>query len=403
VSREFDIVLFGATGFTGQLVAQQLAAMGGLHWAIAGRNRDKLTAVAAELPTGSAPALELADAHDRASLDALVARTRVVVSTVGPYAQHGSDLVAACAGAGTHYCDLTGEAHWVRAMIDAHHATAQQSGARIVHCCGFDSIPGDLSVWLLQHELQQRGRSPALHVRGYYHDLRGGVSGGTVASMRGIVQAATTDKGLRRLLVDPYALVPARAGEARQHELGFAIHRDQSVVTAPFVMAGINTRVVYRSNALADDAYGREFTYHEALAFPLNRRGIADAMAMTAGVTALPVAMAAAMAAATKLPPLAKLLDNKLPKAGEGPSERARTRGHYTLKVRSVDSDAPTVTFHDDADPGYGSTSKMLASAAACLAFDALDSKPGVLTPAVAMGQALIDRLRNAGLTITVE
>ncbi len=398
-AREFDIVLLGATGFTGQLLAQQLASMAGLRWAIAGRNHTKLTAVLGDLPTGSpesasAPTIIVADAHDRPSLDALVNRTRVVVSTVGPYAQHGSDLVAACATAGTHYCDLTGEVNWVRAMIDAHHVTAQQSGARIVHCCGFDSMPADLSCWLLQRELRTRGVAAATDVRGYYLDVRGGVSGGTVASMRGIVQAAVKDRSLRRLLVDPYALVPERAGQIRQTELGFAIHRDDNLVTAPFVMAAINTRVVYRSNALQDDAYGRDFRYHEALAFPLNARGLANAAAMTAGVSALPVAMA--------VPALSKLLDGKLPKSGEGPSEKTRQRGHYTLQVRSTSSASPTVTFHDDADPGYGSTSKMLAAAATCLAFDALDSQPGVITPAVAMGQALVERLQAAGLSITI-
>lgn len=394
-AREFDIVLIGATGFTGQLVAEQLAAMGGLRWAIAGRNQSKLAAVLAGLAApATTPSIITADAHDRVSLDALANRTAVVVSTVGPYAEHGSDLVAACAAAGTHYCDLTGEVHWVRAMIDAHHAQAQQSGARIVHCCGFDSIPADLSCWLLQRELRTRGAAPATDVRGYYRDVRGGVSGGTVASMRGIVQAAAKDRDLRRMLVDPYSLVPARAGQIRQTELGFAIHRDEHLVTAPFVMAAINTRVVYRSNALQADAYGRDFRYHEALAFPLSPRGLADAAAMTAGVTALPVAMA--------VPALSKLLDGKLPKSGEGPSKRAQQRGHYTLQVRSTSSASPMVTFHDDADPGYGSTAKMLSSAAACLAFDALDSQPGVLTPSVAMGQALVDRLQAAGLTISV-
>ena len=394
-AREFDIVLIGATGFTGQLVAEQLAAMGGLRWAIAGRNQRKLAAVLAGLPaTATAPTIIIADAHDRPSLDALAHRTTVVVSTVGPYAEHGSDLVAACAAAGTHYCDLTGEVHWVRAMIDAHHAQAQQTGARIVHCCGFDSVPADLSCWLLQRELRTRGAAPATDVRGYYLDVRGGVSGGTVASMRGIVQAAAKDRNLRRMLVDPYSLVPDRSGKIRQNELGFAIHRDEHLVTAPFVMAGINTRVVYRSNALQADAYGRDFRYHEAVAFPLSARGLADAAAMTAGVTALPVAMA--------VPALSKLLDGTLPKSGEGPSKRAQQRGHYTLQVRSTSSASPTVTFHDDADPGYGSTAKMLSAAAACLAFDALDSQPGVVTPSVAMGQALVDRLQAAGLTITV-
>lgn len=398
-TREFDIVLVGATGFTGQLLAQQLARTAGLRWALAGRNPTKLAAVLAELPVGlpahaPAPTMIVADAHDRPSLDALANRTRVVVSTVGPYAQHGSDLVAACAVTGTHYCDLTGEVHWVRAMIDAHHAQAQKTGARIVHCCGFDSMPADLSCWLLQRELRTRGAAPATDVRGYYLDVLGGVSGGTVASMRGIVQAAAKDRSLRRLLVDPYSLVPGRAGHSRQTELGFAVDRDEHVVTAPFVMAAINTRVVYRSNALQADAYGRDFRYHEALAFPLHARGLVNAAAMTAGVFALPVALA--------VPALSKLLDGKLPKSGEGPSERARQRGHYTLQVRSTSNAAPMVTFHDDADPGYGSTAKMLAAAATCLAFDSLDSQPGVITPAVAMGQALVDRLLAAGLTITV-
>jgi short subunit dehydrogenase-like uncharacterized protein len=394
-AREFDIVLFGATGFTGKLVAEQLCGFGNMRWAVAGRNVDKLQAVVASLPASSAaPEIVCADATDRASLDALVARARVVITTVGPYAAMGSELVAACANAGTHYCDLTGEVHWVRAMIDAHHQRAKETGARIVHCCGFDSIPADVSCWLLQHELQSKGQPPAASLRGYYSNLRGGVSGGTVASMRGIIQAAMKDRHLRRLLVDRYALVPSRSGQSRQREISLGIDRAAGVATAPFVMAGINTRVVYRSNDLLANSYGADFTYHEAMAFPLGARGLADAAKMAAGVSALPVAMA--------VPQLAKLLDRKLPKSGEGPSEKARQRGRYTLRVSAADANGITVTFKDNADPGYGSTSKMLSAAATCLAFDALESPGGVLTPMAAMGNDLIVRLRNAGIEITV-
>jgi short subunit dehydrogenase-like uncharacterized protein len=408
--REFDIVLFGATGFTGELVAQKLAAAPSMRWAIAGRNAEKLKQVLASLSAfrtldGKPPEIIVADAADVAALQAIALRSKVIVSTVGPYAKYGSPLVAACAAAGTHYCDLTGEVPWVRTMIDAHHATAQASGARIVHCCGFDSIPSDISVWLLQQSLRETTGTTAMDVVGYFSDLRGGASGGTVASMMGVVDAAVADKNIRRLLMNPLALVPGAspARAKRYQDVSFGIDRKRGFSTAPFVMAAVNSRVVYRSAAIfASDpsaTYGDYFAYREGQSFPLNVHNVINAAGLTSGVKALPIALA--------VPALRRIMQKRLPSVGEGPSESARNRGRYTFSAYGTTSSAANkaslvVRFSDNADPGYGSTSKMLSAAALSLAFDPLSSPGGVLTPSVAMGSNLITRLRDAGLSISV-
>ncbi|MBP6630505.1 MAG: saccharopine dehydrogenase NADP-binding domain-containing protein [Kofleriaceae bacterium] len=398
-SREFEIVLLGATGFTGRLVAEQLARPDPsdprpLRWAIAGRSAGKLAEVAAALATISpgapAPAQLVVDVTDGAALAALAARTSVVCSTVGPYAQHGSGVVAACVAAGTHYCDLTGEAHWVRQMIDRHHAEAQASGARIVHCCGFDSIPSDLGVWYLQRGLIDDG-GPAASVLGLVASLRGGASGGTLASMIGVAEAARRDPAARRIMANPHGLDP----EPRRHrgevpdQLGVRWDRALGVVTGPWLMASINRRVVHRSNALLGHTYGADFRYQEVMSRPASPRGAVRALTM-AGATL-------GLLAAAGVPPVAAALARRLP-AGAGPDAEARARGRFRLHLVAVDAPGrPMVTVSDDADPGYGSTCKMLAQSATCLARDPLTSPGGITTPAAAMGQHLLARLQAIG------
>jgi short subunit dehydrogenase-like uncharacterized protein len=392
VSRTFDIVLFGATGFTGRLVAGELArAPEKPRWAIAGRSREKLEALGLGVPA------LVADAHDRAALDAVAASAKVVCTTVGPYARHGGDLVAACAAAGTHYCDLTGELPWVRRMIDAHHERARATGARLVVSCGFDSIPSDLGTFALQEEFIARFGRPASSVTALYGEMSGGMSGGTIASGMQTAIEAGEDREVRRLLADPHALDPdpraPRAPVPDERSIGW--DASLGVFTAPFVMAPFNTRIVRRGHALAGFPYGEGFRYREVMSAPGTARGLATAVAFTAGLGALAFAFGR--------PRLRELVAARLPKPGEGPSRQRRERGHWKARFVAEDrGDRLRFVAADRADPGYGSTAKMLAQAALCLALDPLDGAGGLLTPAVAMGRSLLERLRRAGLTFSL-
>ncbi len=408
--RELDVVLFGASGFTGKLVAEYLAQHYGksdLRWALAGRSRDRLTAVRDELAS-IAPGLRelpllIADSTDRPALEDIARRARVVCSTVGPYAVHGSELVAACVSAGTDYCDLTGEPQWIRRMIDAHAERARKTGARIVHCCGFDSIPSDLGTFLVQeHALEQFG-APCQEVKVFVTKLRGGASGGTIASMLGVMQEATQDAKVRRILADPYGLNPEgeRSGPDGKDPTSVRRDRDLPGWTGPFVMAAINTRVVRRTNALLAYRYGRDFRYTELSAFPDDARGFLRATAQTAG-------MGAFMAAALVGPVRSVLAKKVLPKSGEGPSPEQRRRGGFEMRVLGKGPGAQPFTVAarvvGHSDPGYGETSIMLAESALCLARDGVNPEcpSGVLTPASAMGKKLLARLRRAGMIFEI-
>jgi short subunit dehydrogenase-like uncharacterized protein len=402
-AREFDLVLYGATGFTGQLVAEYLrdryGVDGDLRWAIAGRSRRKLEQLGATLGEPEMPMIT-ADSDDEAALAAMVSRTAVICTTVGPYALYGSALVAACAAAGTHYCDLTGETQWMRRMIDAHQAAAEHSGARIVHTCGFDSIPSDLGVLFLQAAMMDRHGVPARHIKYRVAKVTGTFSGGTVASLINVLDEAGRDRSLRRLLADPYALNPAGSerGDDVNDQLTARFDPDFQRWTLPFVMAAINTRVVRRTNVLLDYPYGRDFRYDEAVLAPKGRGALTAhlaAGAMTAGTAAL------------ALPPLRALARRLLPSPGEGPDRATRERGSFRILLHGAHpSDRSKDLFAEvcgDMDPGYGSTAKMLGESAVCLAKDALDCGGGFWTPASAMGQRLIARLeRNAGLSFTL-
>jgi short subunit dehydrogenase-like uncharacterized protein len=400
--RELEIVLWGATGYTGRLVAERLAADASLRWALAGRDRARLERVREELAAGAPHARELplliGDAGDPASLAAIAARTRVVCTTVGPYAKHGSALVAACVGRGAAYCDLTGELPWIRRMIDAHHEAALAAGVRIVHCCGFDSIPSDLGVWMLHDAARARGRTLA-RVDALFGESSGGFSGGTFASLLGVLEEAQRDPAVQRLLDDPYALdpTPHSGGPDGPDARGVSWEPRVGRWTAPFVMAAINTRVVRRSNAVAGHPYGRDFRYAERMTLPAGPWGLPAALAV-AGGTAL-------TGVATRRPALRRALARWAPKPGEGPTAAQRARGHFRLLLLATLDDGSALRGHvaDRRDPGYGSTAVMLSEAALCLARDPLASPGGVLTPAASMGGALLARLRAAGMTWVVE
>jgi short subunit dehydrogenase-like uncharacterized protein len=388
MARDFDLVVFGATGFTGRLVAEYIARSPERpRWAIAGRDRGKLEALGLGVP------VLVAEAHDRPALDELARRTKVVCTTAGPFAKLGSDLVAACVEAGTHYCDLTGEVPWMRRMIDAHHARAQQTGARIVHTCGFDSIPSDLGTWALQQECIARFGRPALVVTALFGEQRGGLSGGTIASGMEIADEAGRDPAVRRILANPYALDPdphARRPPAPD-TAAIGWNRALGMFTVPFLMAAVNTRVVRRAHALAGFPWGEDFVYREVMSTPGSARGAAMAVGITGAMGGLALAL--------KHRRLRELLAKRAPKPGEGPSPEARERGHWKVRyVGEVGAERLIYEASDRADPGYGSTAKMLGESALCLALDPLTSAPGVITPSVAMGAALLARLQRAGL-----
>jgi len=386
MQKEFDIVVHGATGFTGRLVIEYLLARGdtGLRWAMGGRSLDKLAAVRDEVGAPPDTPLVVTDSADPASLAALMARTRLVLTTVGPYQLYGSALVQACAAHGVDYVDLCGEPAWMRQMIDAHHAAAQASGARIVFSCGFDSIPFDLGVLMLQNEMVQRFGAPAPRVRGRVRKMKGRFSGGTAASLKATM-AAAADPAVLGLLRNPFALTPGFEGPRQPSGNKPMVDEVLGVWVAPFVMAAINTRNLHRSNFLLHQAWGADFVYDEMLVTGPGEKGQAIAEAVAADKS---------------------LASDDGPKPGEGPSRAEREAGFYDLLFIGTGKNGETlrVGVQGDRDPGYGSTSKMIAEAAMCLLQDAAATPGGIWTPAAAMGQPLIDRLQaHAGLHFAVE
>ena len=399
--REFDVIVWGATGFTGKLVAAYLLRQYGvgaeLSWAIAGRNEEKLEALRHDLGDAAARLpIFTADSAKRTSLLQLATRTRVVLTTVGPYALYGSELVDACVEAGTHYCDLAGEVQWIRKMIDQHHDRAQKTGARIVHCCGFDSVPMDMGVWFLQNAAMQRFGEYCKSITLLVKATKGAASGGTIASMMNILEESSKDRAVARILVDPYSLNPAgeRDGPDERDQTRTIYRDDVKSWTAPFVMAGVNTKVVRRSHALAGYPYGKDFRYAEAIMTGDGLGGRLKGTAVTGGLGAF-------MAAAT-LSPTRKILGKFVTKPGDGPDKALRESGFFKLIQIGVLPDGKVIRTRitGDQDPGYGSTSKMLSECAVCLAKDDLDVGGGVLTPAYALDGKLLERLQqNAGLT----
>ena len=389
-SSKFDIIVYGATGFTGQLVAEYLAAhytgAGAPKWAMAGRSLEKLASVRDAIGAPADTALIVADASDPASLKAMVEQTRSVISTVGPYQLYGNELLAACVASGTDYLDLCGEPIWMRQMIDKHEAAAKQSGSRIVFSCGYDSLPFELGVFFVQEEARRVFGAPALRVKGRVRDMRGTLSGGTAASGRATFEAVAKDLSLVTILNDPFALTPGFKGAKQPKGNKAVFEEDLQSWTAPFMMALINTRNVHRSNMLMGFPYGKEFVYDEMVLTGPGEKGEANARKVMA-------------ANAEKTGPNA-------PKPGEGPSKQERESGLYDLLYIAVASDGREVraSVKGDRDPGYGSTSKMIAECAICLLRDTPDIPSGIWTPGAAMGNALIKRLvAHAGLTFAVE
>lgn len=399
----FDIIVFGATSFVGQIMTRYMNeqfADGSIKWAIAGRSETKLKKLSED--TGlSGIEIIVADAHDEAALKSMCDRGKVIISTVGPYALYGETLVKACAETGTHYCDLSGEPQWIRKMQDRYEETAKKSGALIVHCCGFDSIPSDLGVHFLQKNALKTYGQNLSQINMRVVKMKGGPSGGTVASIINMVKEAAGDAKLRQELKNPYSLCPPDHNfTARQHDVKVAYDDDYGSWITPFVMAAINTRVVHRSNALSDAQYGTNFMYEEAVVTGDGRRGKRIARATAWGMGGFVVGLA--------VPPVRWLLENHiLPKPGEGPSEAEQLGGEYDLLFTGTTAagDELKCRVTGDRDPGYGSTAKMLAQSAACLAQDVPeDTAGGFWTPATLLGDPLIERLReHAGLTFDLE
>lgn len=404
-SRPFDVVVYGAASFVGQILTRHLlerhGEAGELRWAIAGRDAAKLEAVKRALGLRTLPVL-LADAHDGAALRAMAGQARVVVSTVGPYALYGDALVAACAELGTDYCDLTGEVPWMRRMIDRHQATAQASGARIVHTCGFDSIPSDLGVWYLQREAMARFGQPCATVRGGIKAASGGFSGGTAASLTNVLREAEADPSVRHLLRNAYALAPDPAqAPVPQHEvMRPEFDAALGLWRTPFVMAGINSRVVLRSHALAGQPWGRDFRYDESMLAGRGLKGRA-----TAWGVALATGGLFALLANRRTRGLTERA--VLPAPGTGPSPAAQANGFFDFRFHGWTRDHRLlqVRVTGDRDPGYGATGRMLGEAAVCLARDIPRAQVpgGFWTPSTALGEALFRRLEaHAGIAFAV-
>ena len=404
-NRDFDIVVWGATGFTGALVAEYLLAQYGigdtLRWAIAGRSEAKLETLRQALgpKAVSLPSI-VADSFDEQKLAAMAAKTRVVITTVGPYAKYGSPLVAACVEHGTHYCDLAGEAQWIRRMIDEHHDAAVKSGARIVNCCGFDSVPMDIGVWFLQQEAMRRHGSYCSSIQMLVKATRGGPSGGTMASVLNLIKEARADRSVAKVLGDPYGLNPSDEshGSDRPDQRNVRFEEVAGTWTAPFVMAGINTKVVRRSQALLGHPYSRYFRYREAMMMGKGAQAWLKASMMTVGL--------GGFVAAASFNLSRSLLERfVLPKPGEGPNREQRENGFFDLRQFGTLPDGTVIRSRitGDRDPGHGSTSKMLAESGLCLASNDLPSSGGVLTPASAMSDALLGRLQdNAGISFEI-
>ncbi|MEM9203235.1 MAG: saccharopine dehydrogenase NADP-binding domain-containing protein [Actinomycetota bacterium] len=403
--RPYDLIVFGATSFVGEILCRYLVERhgtdGDLSWAIAGRNATKLDDVATA--TGASVPQIVADAADAEALAALADSCRVVISTVGPYALYGSTLIEAVTAAGTDYVDLTGEPQWMQRMIDAHTDAAVASGARVVHTCGFDSIPSDLGAWFTQQQATERFGAPCSTIAMRVKAMKGGASGGTIASMLNVVDETKADPSLRKTLGNPYALAPAdmRSGPRQPNVMAPTKDAASGQWVGPFVMAGINTKVVHRTHALLGRPWGDDFVYDEAMLMGESPLGAVKAGALAGGLGGF-MGLAA-------IGPARKLLNKVLPDPGEGPTPEAQEAGFYDIRFFGSTPGGDTITTKvtGDRDPGYGSTAKMLAEAATTLLATNRGEKTGTpggfWTPATAMGDKLIEALvANAGLTFEV-
>ncbi|WP_421134422.1 saccharopine dehydrogenase family protein [Alteromonas sp. A079] len=386
--REFDVVIFGATGFTGKLVAEYFQAEYGsddsVSWAIAGRNESKLQQVKEELGISDSVTSIIADGDDDDALDALTKRTHVVLTTVGPYQIYGEKLLSACVGNGTGYTDLCGEPAWMHQMINKYEEKAKETGANIVFSCGFDSVPFDLGVHYLQQHAKTQTGDVIQYVKGRVRKMQGTFSGGTAASLKATMVAAHKDKSIMAALINPHSL--ADMENSQKQPDGNKPYYDEALGTwvAPFIMAAINTKNVHRTNYLANYSYGKTFQYDEMLMTGPGEKGEAMANHVAKDKS---------------------LASDDGPKPGEGPSKEERENGFYDVMFvgTATNGDTLAVSVKGDKDPGYGSTSKMIAESALCLGKD-ISLNGGFFTPAAALGDKLIKRLEaKAGLTFTIE
>lgn len=386
-NRDFEVIIYGASGFTGRLVAEYMGKTYGqsINWAMAGRNEAKLAEVRAEVGAPDSTPLVIADADDLDSLRSMVKRADCILTTVGPYQLYGSELVGLCAEEGTHYVDLSGEPGWMHEMIEKHAATAASTGARIVHSCGFDSVPFDLGVYFLQEAAVDRFGAPMPRVRGRVRAMQGEFSGGTAASMGATMAAVQKNPDLINVLINPFSLANGFSGPAQPADN--KPYEDEVIGSwvAPFIMAAINTKNIHRSNALLDQRYGADFEYDEMMVCGPGEQGkaVADMVASSN-----------------------PLGGDDVPQPGEGPSKESREAGHYDVLFvgTNANGDRIEAAVTGDMDPGYGSTSKMIAESALCIVQDCTDLPGGIYTPAPAMGKKLIKRLVDkAGLTFNLE
>ena len=391
-NREYDIIIWGASGFTGRLVAEYLYKnynAKDLNWAIAGRDELKLSSIREKFLDNTIP-IVLGDSFNENSLNDIVKKTKVVCSTVGPYAKYGSLLVKSCVKNKTHYCDLAGEAQWIRKMIDLYHKEAITNQVKIVNSCGFDSIPSDMGVYFIYKNILKKNLSIKMRVTG----AKGGYSGGTYASMQNIIKEASINKEIRRNLTNPYGLNPIGEQSGMDKSDLRSVIYDSKIKTwiSPFLMAGINTKIVRRSNALSNYNYGKEFKYDEAVMTGTGFKGRLKGI-----ILSIPLIFLSAKPGSL----FNKIFNFLSPKPGKGPNKKERESGYFSLRfyVFQENNDFSIYKVTGDKDPGYGSTSKMLAESAVCLAKDELNNNFGILTPSIAMSDSLLDRLvSKAGL-----
>ena len=382
--RKFDVIVFGATGYTGKLVAEYMKDEYGddesIKWAIAGRNMEKLMLVKNDLGLKDEIEMIEVDSSDIDALNKMTSSTKCVLTTVGPYQLYGSDLVQSCASNGTDYVDLTGEPGWMYEMINLCKEQAEKSGSRIVFSCGFDSIPFDLGVYFLQKAFIEKNGKPAERIRGRVQAMNGEFSGGTIASLGATMATLKEKPELIKVLANPFSLSEGFEGPPQPDDSKVILDEKINMWVAPFVMAPINTKNIHRSNFLLNHMYGENFEYDEMMIAGEGEDGkmIADAM-----TTANPMG------------------GDNVPQPGEGPSRESREQGNYdVLFVAESGDETMQARVTGDMDPGYGSTSKMIAESALCLVKDCDALPGGIYTPAPSMGETLISRLvQRAGLT----
>ena len=394
--KKLDLIIWGATGFTGQLVSQYINktySSTNLKWGIAGRNKEKTFSIAKKFKINGNRVF-IAESKNLESLIKLTSKTKVICTTVGPYAKLGTNLIEACISTGTDYCDITGETQWIRRIIDKYHKLAEEKNIKIINSCGFDSIPSDMGVYYSQKRIFEKTGVYASMINMRVAGAKGGISGGTYNSLSNVLEEARVNKDVRKTLINPYGLNPVgKQFGPDKHDLQKVIFDKISKSwIAPFVMAGINTKIVRRSHALIDFKYGSDFSYDEAT---LTGKGVSGKI--KGYISLIPIFLATRKKGSI----IKNIVDYILPKSGEGPSETKRIKGYYNLRFYlTVGNKTYVSKVIGDMDPGYGSTSKMLAESAVCLAVDKTPDKFGILTPSVGLGDSLLKRLQeNAGLT----